>query len=282
MIGCLKLPFIRPKIRIEDPTLFFEEHGFKEFDSFMRFEGGERIALQRGRTVTRLELAGRAFYLKRNRFNWVEFIKAVVHWKWPPRSALDEWNSIVAVQRLGIPTVTAVAMGESRAFGLEMASFLITEELYGAESLEKIIEKELRGPLSHAKRIWKYSIIKDVARIARVLHGKAMCHQDFYLGHFFLSGEDTLYLIDLQRLRRWEKIPKRYIIKDLGQLNYSADFVGHISRTDRMRFFLEYLELRSLGSTEKKLARSIAAKTDRIAAHTVKLLKRRRRRREIP
>lgn len=275
------LPFIRAKIRVKDPTAFFKKKGFEQFDSFMEFQGGRRIALQRGRTVTYLQLGDKAFYLKRNTFNWIEFVKTIVHLQRPPRNALGEWNNILAVKRLGIPTVNAVAMGEKTILGLELASFIITEELYGAESLEKIIERELSGKLTQAKRRWKYSIIRNVARVAHSLHANGMCHQDFYLGHFFLDSKNTLYLIDLQRVLHWKGVPKRYVIKDLGQLGYSADFTGHISRTDRMRFFLEYLGLESLGPTEKNMIRLITAKTNRIAAHTVKLLKRRKRRREI-
>lgn len=274
-------PFIRAKIRVEDPTAFLQKNGFARFDSVMQFRGGKRIALQRGRTVTYLQVGDRAFYLKRNKFNWVEFIKTIVHLQRPPRNAFGEWNNILAVKRLGIPTVNTVAMGEKRILGLELASFILTEELHGAESLEKIIDKELSGKLTQAKRRWKYSIIRNVARIAHSLHTNGMCHQDFYLGHFFLDANNTLYLIDLQRVLHWKVVPKRYVIKDLGQLGYSADFTGHISRTDRMRFFLGYLGMDSLGPAEKNMVRMIIAKTNRIAAHTVKLLRRRRRRREI-
>jgi len=268
--------------RIEDQSLLLERSGFVDFSSFMGFPGGELITLQRGRTVTRLELNGRAFYLKRNRFDWREFIKTILHLGWPQRNAVAEWENILAVERLGIRTVKPIAMGEKRILGLEVASFILTEEIYGAESLERVAEKKLPDGLSLATRKWKRSIISEVAQIARRLHANGMCHQDFYLGHFFWSHDHTLYLIDLQRVVHRGKLPRRYIVKDLGQLNFSADCVGHISRTDRMRFLLRYLGVKSLGASEKILARSIIAKTDRIARHTVKLLQRRRRRCEIP
>lgn len=268
--------------RIEDQSLFSEKNGFEDFQSFMDFAGGQLVTLQRGRTVTRLELNGRAFYLKRNQFNWREFIKTLLHLRLPPRNAVTEWKNISAIKRIGIPTLKPIAMGEKRLSGLEIASFILTEELYGAEPLEKVIPSKLSGELSDGNRKWKYSILRRVAQIARRMHANGMCHQDFYLGHLFWTPDDTLYLIDLQRVVNRSKLPRRYIVKDLGQLNFSADCVGNISRTDRMRFLLLYLGVKSLGASEKNLARSITAKTDRIARHTVKLLKRRRRRREIP
>lgn len=75
-----------------------------------------------------------------------------------------------------------------------------------------------------------------------------------------------------------DKVPARFQVKDFGQLNYSADFTGGVSRTDRMRFFLHYLGKKHLGTADKKLARKVLAKTRRIARHDVKLAVRRRRR----
>ena len=109
-----------------------------------------------------------------------------------------------------------------------------------------------------------------------------MYHQDFYLSHFYLGRDETLYLIALQRVGRRDVVPGRYRIKDLGQLNYSADFTGGVSRTERMRFFLAYLDKKKLEPADKSLARKVLAKTRRIARHDVKLAVRRRRRGEKP
>jgi hypothetical protein len=48
-----------------------------------------------------------------------------------------------------------------------------------------------------------------------------------------------------------------------------------------MRFFHAYLGVVILGAAEKKLARRILKKQEKIARHTVKLLERRRHRGEI-
>jgi heptose I phosphotransferase len=109
-----------------------------------------------------------------------------------------------------------------------------------------------------------------------------MNHQDFYLSHLYLGRDGSIYLIDLQRVGRRRTVPRRYIVKDLAQLNYSASHAGSVSRSERLRFFMEYLGVATLRSEEKRLARQINAKTERIAKHTVKLLRRRRQRGEIP
>jgi len=275
-------PLLQQTLRILDPQALPHSFGLSNFADFMNFQGGERVALQRGRTVTYFRLNDRGFYLKRNHFNAREFLKCLLHLRWPPRNALGEWENIQFVRNAGIVTVNPVAAGEKTFLGIELASFIVIEELYGARSLEKIIEEDSAESLTGERRSWKQSLVRGVAQMARRLHSAGLCHQDFYLGHIFLDGAGTLYLIDLQRVRRFRKVPRRFIVKDLGQLNYSAGLTGKFSKTDRMRFLLHYLGGTSLGPDEKRLARSILAKTERIARHTVKLLRRRRQRGELP
>ena len=256
--------------------------GLSQFRDFMGFAGGTHICHKRGRSVYRLEVGGRAFYLKRNRFHWVEFWKRISRFKWPPRGAHVEWENILAVRQAGIPTVSPVAMGECVWLGLDIASFTLTEELYKAVPLDTVIHNEFSGPLDAAGRQKKRHLTLQLAATARKLHGSGMYHQDFYLSHFYLGRGETLYLIDLQRVGRRNRVPGRFQVKDLGQLNYSADFTGGVSRADRMRFFLHYLGKKHLDVADKKLVRKVVAKTRRIARHDVKLAVRRRQRGEKP
>jgi len=264
---------VRPLLEAED---------LSRFGDFMDYAGGSHVCHKRGRSVFRLEIGNRAFYLKRNRFHWVEFWKSLSRLKWPPRGALVEWRNILAVQDAGVPTVSPVAMGECVRFGLDIASFTLTEELYDAVPLDAVLKKELTGPLDAEGRRKKWRLTVRLASLARRLHGFGMYHQDFYLSHFYLGAGETIYLIDLQRVGQRGDVPSRFRVKDLGQLNYSADFTGGVSRTDRMRFFLAYLGKKSLEPVDKRLARKVMAKTRRIARHDVKLAVRRRRRGEKP
>ena len=61
--------------------------GLVTFDDFMDSSGGTRICHKRGRSVYRLEIGGRAFYLKRNRFHRVEFLKGLSRLRLPARGA---------------------------------------------------------------------------------------------------------------------------------------------------------------------------------------------------
>lgn len=275
MIGCR-----RECLEIVREHALLDRHGLRSFADFMAVEGTP-VARKRGRTVVRFTLEERAFYLKRNTWHWGEFWKTLLHLHLPPRSACQEWQGIRAVQRAGIATVPAVAMGEQARFNMEVASFTLTEELYGAIPLEQIIRKEWRIPLRGEPLARKRRLIQAVAQMVRRLHAAGLWHQDLYLGHFLLDREDTLFLIDVQRVRSAPVVPRRYLIKDLAQLAYSAQECGGLTRADRLRFLSVYLGKSRLAGQERGLICRIEAKSAQISRHTVKLLARRRRRGEI-
>ncbi|MCK4300645.1 MAG: hypothetical protein KAX80_13975, partial [Planctomycetes bacterium] len=95
-------------------------------------------------------------------------------------------------------------------------------------------------------------------------------------GHFFIPAEaplkepPRLLLLDLQRLQRRQRVPRRYLIKDLGQLLYSADQFPQFTRMDKVRFLRFYLQERWLSPGSKRLARAVVRKAERIAHHTAR------------
>jgi heptose I phosphotransferase len=78
--------------------------------------------------------------------------------------------------------------------------------------------------------------------------------------------EFDVHLIDLQRVQYRRCWRHRWVVKDLGQLNYSAPPEA-ISRTDRLRFLKSYFQIDRLGKRERRLVRRVMAKTARIARH---------------
>ncbi|MCH9022977.1 MAG: hypothetical protein IID32_09455 [Planctomycetes bacterium] len=94
-----------------------------------------------------------------------------------------------------------------------------------------------------------------------------------YLCHFLLKPTDhtapALYLIDLHRLQIRKKTPPRWIIKDLAQLHYSA--LNLLTKTDMLRFLLQYFNTKKLTKKQKRLIPPILRKSNQIAAHDRKL-----------
>ncbi len=91
----------------------------------------------------------------------------------------------------------------------------------------------------------RWQQIQAVAEIARVMHGNGICHRDFYLCHFMISpkdsstGEVSLTLMDLHRALCKSRLGRRWIIKDLAGLYFSAMDIG-LTRNDLIRFVLAY------------------------------------------
>jgi heptose I phosphotransferase len=255
-----------------------ERAGLSSFEAFMDFPGGRRVVHKRGRSVFRFESAGRAFYLKRNRLHRRELMKQLSRGKVPPRSARQEWRAIQAVAESGIPTVKPIAFGERTLLGVETASFTVTEELYGARPLDEIIGARPWGEEGfHTKRV----LVRRLAELARKFHGMGMNHQDFYLNHFFLGEDGTLFLLDLQRVRKHPRTTEYAVVKDLAQLAFSAQRFPSISKSDHLRFLLAYRGETRLGPESRRLVTKVTRKVARIARHDIKLTVRRRARGEM-
>lgn len=219
--------------------------------------------------------ADRVFYIKRHSQSALqEYIKPLLHFRWPILGARNEWNALLAFHEAGLPTMTPVALGERGA-----NSFLITE---GLEDCTKLSELPALSPgvppndlicsTAISTNDLRTLLVRRVARVTQQMHRAGLHHQDYYLGHLLMPNrvscerEDRVYVIDLGRVRRQQPLSARWIVKDLAQLNYSAK---DVRRTDRFRFLREYLG-RKIGKTEKRLIAQITAKTASIARHTEK------------
>jgi len=114
----------------------------------------------------------------------------------------------------------------------------------------------------------KKEMIRRVAWLARRFHEQGWRHRDFYLCHLFtgaVGGRQRLSIIDLQRVFRPRWRARRWQVKDLAQLNYSA--VRFFSRAMRLYFFREYLGVTRLDVEQKDLLRRVLRKTASIARH---------------
>lgn len=258
--------------------LLLKRAGLDSFQAFMDYPEGRRIVHKRGRSVFRFEIAGRAFYLKRNRLHRVEFCKSLCRGRWPRLGARREWENLLAMHQVGIPTVTPIAMGERSRFGVETSSFTLTEELYGARPLDELILEKFEPLDNHHE---KRELINKVAHLARRLHNAGMNHQDFYLNHFFLDEKGVLSLLDLQRVQSRNRTPQRFLIKDLAQLAFSARRFPAISRSDHLRFLLAYRGEKRMSQESRQLLAKVQRKVRRIARHDIKLTVRRRARGEM-
>lgn len=203
----------------------------------------------------------RAFYIKRHvRSSWKEYIKPLLRLTWPILGARNEWKAILDFHDVGLPTMTPVVLGTSGP-----NSFLITEALENCTKLSELNQPSTVG--SALSRETRRQLIQNVARIAKTMHQSGLHHQDFYLGHLMLSQThaDRIYVIDLGRVQKHAHLSRRWIVKDLAQLDYSAA----ASPRERLKFLREYLGRRLTG-VDKTLIAEIRSKAAAIARHTRK------------
>ena len=102
-----------------------------------------------------------------------------------------------------------------------------------------------------------------VAEIVRRLHEAGYNHRDLYCCHFLIhesaAGEFDIRLIDLQRVQRRRWFRRRWIVKDLAQLAYSAprDRVGC---KDQIALMRHYFGVRKLRRRDKRLLGAVVRK----------------------
>ena len=245
--------------------------GLESFQDFMATQKGEVLGERSDRVRRRIELDSpegkKVFYLKRydksGRLRRLLMALGVCSKSKGRRELTNNWR----LQKAGLATLVAVAAGES---GPKEGSFILIEELKGYQPLHEFLDDFLaesdRPEVVRGKR----ELIIALARYVRRLHATGLDHRDLYLCHFFVRPEEpaqSLRLIDLQRIKRsWGLRQRHGFIKDLAALNYSADHAG-ISRTDRLRFALEYFETRQPDLRQRLFMRAALRKTRKIGRH---------------
>ena len=216
----------------------------------------DRFHAKQGRSTGRsiLHADGRRLgvYLKRHyRLGWWQGLLATL---WPDAAwspAWQEWQHLAWARDQGLAVPTAVAVGQYIGPWGRLQSVLAVEELTDMLPLNEAIPLAAAhlDPATFAR--WKHTLIVELARLTRELHGRRWFHKDLYLCHFYIPRADTaagrvpdwrgrVHLIDLHRLGQHRWTWRWWQVKDLAQLLYSADIAG-IGARDRLRFWRYYL-----------------------------------------
>lgn len=253
-------------VREFEPLL--RAHGLDSLDGLFADDLGERLdkpGLASWRQRRRVSLPGedgtRTFFVKRFE-NPPANARRLVHAARARTVAGLEWSWMQRLQEDGIACAYAVALGEEFEGRREARSVLVSEGVAG-ESLERWMSRWQELGKAKAREV-----SLAVARLVSKLHCKGYVHRDLYLCHIFYDCnsevDESLRLIDLQRVLRPRWRRNRWVVKDLASLNYSTPR-DCLSRTGRLRWLLVYLGRRKLGAAGRRLACRVAGKTERIA-----------------
>ncbi len=231
---------------------------------------GRVVREKEGRRTSRCAIGGRYYFLKHHTgVGWREILKNLLQLRLPVVDASNEWRAMNRLAELDIGTLEPVAWGRRGRDPARRESFLITRERREVETLEDLTRD---WPVAPPPPAFRRAIIHRVAAISRRLHGAGINHRDLYLCHFWLDtsrgdplalSPETLhlFLVDLHRAQIRRRVPKRWRVKDLASLYFSALDAG-LTRRDVLRFLRVYFpgSLRRTLRGERLLLRRVAAR----------------------
>jgi heptose I phosphotransferase len=228
------------------------------FEDFLAL-GQETVkrSSDRVRHTASFERGGRRFFVKTHAgVGWGEIAK---NWLSGKRAIVDARPEAHALERcaaLGIPAPRLAAWGSEGANPAARRSFVVSEELAGAERLSAWLRARPHAPLA-----FRRALAERLGRLVGTLHAAHLAHQDLYLDHVFVrtggangAGGLELFLLDLHRALPSSPRRLRWRVKDLAALFGSARALG-ATRTDALRFLRSYARETSQEAGERQLWR---------------------------
>ncbi len=249
----------------------FEKLGLTSIDSVFAFYGGidlskKNLASYRSRVKFQTNLPQHNVFMKR--YKNPPIMIQLANWLCQHcRRSLAITEMLVAdrLTDTGINTPRTIAFGEKWNHLFEAESFIVTEEIPHSASLEEKFP-DFSADDHNSPEQNKRGFIRRLARFVAKFHGTGYRHRDLYFSHIFYSDDGKFYLIDLARAFRPLFTKRRYRIKDVAQLYYSAPG-RFFSGTDRLRFYLAMVDKRHISTEDKKFIRKVTAKAKKMAKH---------------
>lgn len=257
----------------------FEKLGLTSFESLFSFNAGKNLAkknLAGFRSRLQFEIESptlpqptTVFFKRYNSppitvqlRNWFTHRKRI-------SCGLVEWVSASRLTSAGVPVPKAIAYGEQWGRLFEKRSFIITEKIPNADALERKLLECFDGRPTSANLARRRQFIAQLATFIKKFHETNYRHRDLYFSHIFQDNNGGFYLIDLARAFKPMVLRRRYQIKDIAQVYYSAP-KRYFSNTDRLRFYLGYAGRSRLTTADKVFIRRVINKVKRMERHNIK------------
>jgi tRNA A-37 threonylcarbamoyl transferase component Bud32 len=203
----------------------------------------------------------------------------VTSWKDPlaslvrPAPALRSWIHGQGFRERGLPTARPFVVLHRCKLGMLNEGYLLTEKIAHADDLHDCLRR--LAPLPTPRRLpLLRRLIERVARAIRALHQRQLSHRDLKaanilarrwdappsepsaysqdIQNLLYMPESSVWLIDLVGVERVMELARPRKIQNLSRLNASFFGSGSITRTDRLRFLLTYLNCGPFGRCDWK------------------------------
>lgn len=205
-----------------------------------------------GRVVYRVDLPHRSFFLKHLQIaGWLPTLK-----QWFRTGACRrEYERAWELARRGVPAVAPIALGERRRGARLIESYLVTEAVPRACSLDEYVATQLPQLAASARSGARRRLIEAVARLCARTHAAGVFHDDLHGGNILLrndpgesssndsgvGGTETdpqLFLVDLPGVELSSALDAARTCESLAML--CAGFLDRTSQADRLRFWRTY------------------------------------------
>jgi tRNA A-37 threonylcarbamoyl transferase component Bud32 len=159
-----------------------------------------------------------------------------------PPPALRSWLAGHALLDRGLPTPRPLAVLH-RDRGRH--GFLLVEKVEGAHDLREFVQR-LKVLPGDDQRHRLRSLIEQLARVIREMHGWQISHRDLKAANILVQSHDdasaSIWLIDLVGVGCHRALPRKRRVQNLARL--SASFLDNlvVTRTDKLRFLRTYLQ----------------------------------------
>ena len=203
---------------------------------------------------------------------WAEILKELCNLKSPVMGARNEYAACRYLEARGIKAPRVAAFGRRGLNPARARSFVVCDALDDYVSLEDVTDAWPTDPPTPALR---RRLVCAVADLARSLHGAGVNHRDFYICHIWANtaalsrGDVDLAVIDLHRAQIRQRVPRRWVLRDLAALKFSTAHLG-LPRNDYLRFLARYTgrPLRSVLREDAAFLRRVRRRTDRLLAES--------------
>ena len=196
-----------------------------------------------GRKTLRFHWGGHSYFLKlHSGIGWGEIVKNLLQGRLPVLGAVNEYRAVNALKKIGVDTMSVAAYASRGYNPAAIESLIVTDDLVGTVSLEDYCAHWAERPPPFSIRL---KLLLKLADSSKRMHEAGINHRDFYICHFHLDessltqASPRCHLIDLHRAQMRRRTPRRWLVKDLAGLYFSAMDCG-LSRRDLLRFISRY------------------------------------------
>ncbi|MCB5187180.1 lipopolysaccharide kinase InaA family protein [Methylobacillus caricis] len=201
--------------------------------------------------VVLVEAEGRQYYVKR----YYAAGKGIRYFIGTPRIE-REWQNLQRFDTWGIPTSQLVAYGMEYRHGIFHRGALVTAAIPHSTDLVTLARN--CDPHLQDKK-WVNSVSHQLAAIARTLHSQRFIHGDLKWRNILVGDDAKVFLIDSPCGRTLPHgLLQYHIVKELANIDRNAKQYG-LRRSQRLRFFLQYLGQSILSHNAKRQLRRILA-----------------------